>query len=120
MDTPKYTNEGYGRYSKNDIEYIKKAYGQDNDYGLKFLRKVFLPGLEPDATIGALTDPWSSSTEGVDINKLTAEETKIYFLARQALLKHLEMQLQALKIVTGMQEESDVERNLRLKQNSSK
>lgn len=113
-----FTDEGYGRFTKEEIVRIKGLFSDESN--LKLLRKVFLPGLDTNAGVGQLMDPWSASSDGIKIQDLTAEECKIYFLSREQLLRHLELQLQVLQVIAQMREETEQERKERELKNSTR
>ena len=118
MEETKSTEEGYGRFSKEEVSLARITF-KGKDHVLKLIRKVFLPSLDEKAEIGAIVDPWCASADGVDIKNLTPEDCKIYFLAREQMLKHVELQLQVLQLIANMKEETKEERETRLKADSS-
>ena len=102
------------RITPEEKKVIEDTFG-GNVKLLKLLRKIFLPVFDPNAPIGQTVDLWSMK----DISGMAPEDVKVYFLARQQLILHVEAQIMQLKSLAEKTE--TVEEALeRMKKDSSK
>lgn len=103
------------RFTDPELSLIKNTY-KDNTELLKLLRKVFLPEYDPTAPLGQQIDLWMT----LDISSKTPEEAMHLILVRNALIGHVEFQLQQLQFLANQDDETPEEALSRLKKNSSK
>ena len=112
---PRVTDNGYGRFTKDEMDLIKRTFG-NNEPLLKLLRKVFLPALDLNAPLGQMIDLWMT----VDMRNLSEIDKQIRLESRNALIVHLEQMLIQLNSLAGIKEETAEERSARLKKDSNK
>lgn len=103
------------RITDKDIYFYKSAYAE-NDEGLKSLRKIFLPELDPDVPIGQQVDFYKD----VAIDNMPPEEALLNIKARRFVIQHIEMCLMQLKALAGKKDETIEQTKERLKRNSAK
>lgn len=103
------------RFTEQELSLIRNTY-KDNTELLKLLRKVFLPEFDPQAPIGQNVDLWMT----LDLTGKTPEEAFQHILVRNALIGHVEFQLQQLQFLANQAEETPEEALAKLKKNSTK
>lgn len=109
------TEEGYGRFTKKEMEIIKATFG-GNDLLLRLLRKVFLPLADISAPVGQITDIYMAIATDDKDDATIARNVK----ARNDVMMHVESQLMQLEILSKSREESALEMKDRLARDSSK
>ena len=109
------TSDGFGRFSKEEVDLIKRMF-KDNEAAYMLLKKVFLP--EPDITSDIAQTINIYNTIDPNLSDPYAVVTEVK--ARNLLMGHLNVQMQLLKNISEMREETEKERETRLKKDSSK
>lgn len=105
--------------SKEELEWLKKTFGGEDNFGLGVLRKLFLPSPFDPST------PIELGGENIwvdlDFSTMPAEETKAIVLARQDLIKFVRGTLLRVKgMANQADEESPEEKEKRLKKDRLK
>lgn len=98
------------RITEEEISLIKKTF-KDNDKLLKLLRKIFLPEINADAPLNENIDLWLT----VPIEQIPPENAVTQILARNQVIKHIEMQLFQLDLLANTDAKTldEVRENLR-------
>lgn len=115
MNEIKITDEGYGRFTKPEMDAIIMAF-KDNDNLLKILRKVFLPDANWTNPLGQLVGPYLQ----IAVDNRNAEDIALDVKAFNKVWGHIEFRLQELQSLAQAKVESEQERVLRNKLNSNK
>ena len=115
MNEIKITDEGYGRFTKPEIDQIIRAF-KNNDDLLKVLRKVLLPDASWTSSLGQLVGPYLQIT----VDNRSAEDIALDVKAFNKVWGHIEFRLQELKSLAQAKLESPQEKSLRERQNSTK
>jgi len=103
------------RFTKEELAIIKGLF-KGNEEALKLMRKVFLPELDPKAPLGQMIDIYRTiKTDG-----MMASEVVIALEARNFVIAHIDMQLQQLQILAGMEDETTKEKEVRQGKDSNK
>lgn len=102
------------RITPADKQAIKSLFF-DNDPGLKVLRKIFLPVVDPNAPIGQVVDLWNVK----EIDDMDPIDCKIYFMARSQLIKHVESCILQLSIIAKKEGKTQEQKVEDRKKNSS-
>lgn len=103
------------RITDAELQTIKSLFA-DNEEGLKVMRKIFLPELDPATPLGQNLDLWMT----VKIEDMSPEQAVINIKARNTLITHIEQQLLQLRSLAGLKVETVEETKTRLAGNSSK
>ena len=103
------------RITEQEIDLIKKTF-KGNEKILKVLRKIFLPEINADAPLGENIDLWLS----LPVEQLPAENAVVQILARNQLIKHIEMQLMQLELLANTEAKSLDEIRQNIKKDSAK
>jgi len=103
------------RFNKEELAIIKGLFN-DNEEALKLMRKVFLPELDPKAPLGQMIDIYRTiQTEGKMM-----QDVVVAIESRNFVIAHVDMQLQQLQILAGMEDETPKQRTEREAKNSTK
>jgi len=103
------------RLTNEELATIKALYS-DNPQGLKVLRKIFLPEINPTAPIGQNLDLWMT----LKIEDQSPEQVITNIKARNTLINHVESCLNQLSVLAGQKDETVEETKARLAANSTK
>lgn len=103
------------RYTEEELKWLKATF-KDNFFALKALRKVFLPEFQYDAPIGQTVDLWVA----LGLEQMPKEDRETFILARNKLIMHIEKQLQEIKLLSEMPEETPDALEARRNKNSAK
>jgi len=115
IDSARITSEGLGRFTKEEMDWMKATF-KDNDNALKTLRKIFLPEYQYDSPIGQVVDLFLV----LDLKQIPKMDRELAIESRNQLILHLEKQIQQIKILTLVKDETPEEISERLKQDSNK
>lgn len=103
------------RFSDRELKLVQATF-KDNEELLKLLRKVFLPVIDPAAPLGQVIDLWMTA----NYDQLDPEQIAIEVKARQKLILHIEQRLLELQGLSNMKLETEEEKAIREKKDSSK
>jgi len=103
------------RFTEDELRLIKATF-KDNTPLLKLMAKVFCPPLDIYAPAGMLLDIYMSIQLDGRSDADVANNTR----ARNLLINHLNLHLQELEILANTPEETQSEKEARIKKNSNK
>lgn len=103
------------RFTEEELDLIQRTF-KGNEKLLKLMRKVFLPEYDPDAPLGQVIDLWMT----VPVKEMTPNDAMVNILSRNALISHVEMQLQQLNLLAGVDAKTEEEIKEKLKKDSAK
>jgi hypothetical protein len=105
------------RFSEADLLLLKKIFGGDEKLHLvKLLRKLFLPEYDPQAPLEQNIDLWMT----IPLQNLTLEEAYIRLIARNEVIMHIEQRLNQISLLANHIEETEQQRDERLRKDSTR
>lgn len=102
------------RFSDHELKLVQATF-KDNIDLLKLMRKVFLPELDPKAPLSQNIDLWMT----LDLNG-DPEQVLINIKARNLLITHIEQRLMELQGLSHITIETEEEKAIREKKDSTK
>ena len=103
------------RFTKEEMAELKRAFG-GNEFLLKLLRKIFIPSFREDVPLGQEADMWMD----MDFKQVQMDELKTLVVARQELMKYLIARIVQIKGLANWKEESQEEREQRMRKDSGR
>lgn len=103
------------RFSESELKWFKDIFG-GNEFAMKTIAKLFCPPLDNQAPPGQMFDIYLQ----IPTDQMPDEQVARMVRARNLFLNHMNMRLMELEILANMTEESEKEKEIRLKKDSSK
>lgn len=108
-------NENQSRFTEDELRLIRDTF-KNNDPLLRLMGKFFCPPLDPQAPPGMMFDIYMQ----IPADQMTDTDVARNVRARNLLINHLNMRLMELQILAGRKEETEKEKEERLRKDSLK
>ena len=108
-------NAQQSRFTEDELRELKTIF-KDNEYRLKLLRKFFLPPMDYNAPLGMMFDIYGM----IPADNMPDTQVANLVRTRNMMINHMNRMFIELQILANAKEETEKEKEVRLKKDSLK